>query len=263
MTTVLPRGAYCDRLAQAFDQLGEGELGLAWTQRWLALRPGSAEAMEQFLRRAAAARDPARISEAIGWVLAQPRPLGDFAEPIAASLDALVDLDRPRARALARRALDFLGPRVPVLRAHLLDLSQRAADPGLAIAVLERYLAAEGLGAFAAELLVELARRRTEAGDYDGAARELARAAEAGGDAEAVLTHAEHPRGGDARGAGALARIGRADRAGRGARDGARRARPRERRAPPRWRSASSAACGGTSWATTAAQRRPSSAHAS
>jgi hypothetical protein len=146
--------------------------------------------MALLLRRAAEARDPAPIAEAIGWVLAQPRPLVDFAEPIGAALSVLVELDRGRARALARRTLDFLGPRVPMLRASLLDLSKRAADPGLAIAVLERYLAAEGLGAFACELLLELARRRTEAGDFDGAARELARAAEAGGDAEVTLAHA-------------------------------------------------------------------------
>jgi hypothetical protein len=190
MTTVLPRGIYCDRLARAFDDLGEPALALAWTQRWLALRPGLTSAMTLLLRRASEARDATRIAEAIGWVLAQPRPLGDFAEPIGAALLVLLQLDRGRARALARRTLDFLGPRVPILRAILLDFAQRAGDPGLAIAVLERYLAAEGLGAFAGELLLELSRRRTEAGDYDGAARELARAAETGGDPEAVIAHA-------------------------------------------------------------------------
>jgi hypothetical protein len=191
MTTVLPRGVWCEQLSRAFDQLGEGDLALAWTQRWLALRPGSAEAMEQFLRRAAAARDPARISDAVGWVLAQPRPLGDFAEPIAAALHVLLEVDRPRARALGRRALDVLGPRVPILRARLLELSDQSGDPGLAIAVLERYLAAENLGGHVGDLLLELGRRRTDAGDFDGAARELGRAAEAGGDAHKVLAQAD------------------------------------------------------------------------
>jgi hypothetical protein len=190
MTTVLPRSIWCERLALSFDHLGEPALALAWTQRWLALRPGSARAMDRFLQRAAAARDPARIGDAVGWVLAQPRPLADFAESLAAALFVLVELDRPRARALARRALDVIGPRVPLLRARLLDIAERCVDPGLAISVLERYLAAEALGAFAGELLLELGRRRTDAGDYDGAARELARAAAEGADPDAVLTHA-------------------------------------------------------------------------
>jgi len=190
MTTVLPRGGWCGRLARAFDELGEPALAFAWTQRWLALHPGSAEAMGELLRRAAGTGDGARVGDALGWVLAQPRPLGELAEPIGAAVASLLDLDRARARALARRALDVLGPRVPILRARLLDFSQRAGDPGLAIAVLERYLASGTLGALAGEVLLELGRRRTDAGDYDGAARELARAVESGGDPGAVLTHA-------------------------------------------------------------------------
>ncbi len=190
MSTVLPRGVWCGRLALAFDELGEPALAFAWTQRWLALHPGSAEAMTQLLRRAAATGDGARVGDALGWVLAQPRPLVELAEPIAAAVMSLLELDKARARALARRALDVLGPRVPILRARLLELSQRAADPGLAIAVLERYLATGTLGAFAGEVLLELGRRRTDAGDYDGAARELARAVESGANPGAVLTHA-------------------------------------------------------------------------
>ena len=41
MTAVLPRGPWCAELAQALEALGEGELALGWTQRWLALRPGA------------------------------------------------------------------------------------------------------------------------------------------------------------------------------------------------------------------------------
>ncbi|APR85618.1 Translation initiation factor 2 [Minicystis rosea] len=190
MTTVLPRSAWCERLSRSFEELGEPTLALAWTQRWLALRPGSGTAMELFLRRAKAEKEPARIADAIAWVLAQPRPLAGFAEALAAELFELLELDRMRARALARRTLDVLGPRVPLLRARLLDLGERATDPGLCIAVLERYIAAETLGPFAGDILLELSRRRTDAGDYDGAARELSRAALEGGNADAVLDHA-------------------------------------------------------------------------
>jgi cellulose synthase operon protein C len=195
ITAVLPRGAWCERLALAFDALGEPAVAFAWTQRWLALHPGSATAMVQLLRRAALAEgagagDGARVGDALGWVLAQPRPLGDLAEAIAGALEALLDLDRVRARTLARRALDVVGPRVPALRVRLLELSERAADPGLAIAVLERHLATDTLGAGVGEVLLDLSRRRTAACDYDGAARELSRAAQAGGDPDRVLGHA-------------------------------------------------------------------------
>jgi hypothetical protein len=190
MTTVLPRGVWCGRLARSFDRLGEPELAFSWTQRWLALHPGSAEAMQELLRRASATLDAARLADALGWVLAQPRPLAELAEPVAVAVMSMLDLDKVRARTLARRALDVLGPRVPILRARLLELSERAADPGLAIAVLERYLATGTLGAHGSDVLLELARRRTHAGDYDGAARELARAAEARSDPGTVLQHA-------------------------------------------------------------------------
>src|SRR6185369_446887 len=96
-------------------------------------------------------------------------------QAIVDALDVLAELDRSKVRPFARRALDVVGPRVAILRARLLTLSDRTADPGLAIAVLERYVAAEGLGQFAAELLLELCERRTTAGDFDGAAHELAR----------------------------------------------------------------------------------------
>ncbi len=59
--------------------------------------------------------------------------------------------------------------------------------------MLERYLATEVSslpGPAAGGVLMELSRRRTAAGDFDGAARELARAMEAGADPGAVLAHA-------------------------------------------------------------------------
>jgi tetratricopeptide (TPR) repeat protein len=191
MAVVPPRSDLCARLATAFDALGEPDLALGWTQRRLALRPGSREAMSDLLKRAMALRETPRLTEALGWVLAQPKPLGDLTEAIVAALDVLAELDRSKVRPFARRALDVLGPRVPILRARLLSLSERTSDPGLSIAVLERYVAAEGLGQFAGELLLELCERRSAAGDFDGAAHELARACDAGADAATVLERAD------------------------------------------------------------------------
>ncbi len=190
MAVVPPRSELCARLAMAFDAVGEPELALGWTQRGLALRPGNTEAMSELLRRAATHRDPARLAEALGWVLVQPMPLAEVTEAIVDALDALADLDKSRVRPFARRALDVLGPRVAILRARLLTLSERTADPGLAIAVLERYVASEGLGQFAGRLLLELCERRATAGDLEGAAHELARAGDAGADPTAVLERA-------------------------------------------------------------------------
>jgi len=190
MAVVPPRSELCGRLATAFDALGEPELALGWTQRGLALRPGNSEAMSALLRRAATYADPTRLAEALGWVLVQPMPLTDVTEAIVDALDALAVLNKSRVRPFARRALDALGPRVAVLRARLLKLSDRTADPGLAIAVLERYVASEGLGQFAGRLLLELCERRSVAGDLEGAAHELARAGDAGADPTAVLERA-------------------------------------------------------------------------
>jgi hypothetical protein len=85
---------------------------------------------------------------------------------------------------IARRVLDVLGPR-PEVRDRLLDLADRHGDAGLAILVLERAAAARPQPS--AELFVELAKRRTGAGDFDGAAQELLRAVELECDAQSVL----------------------------------------------------------------------------
>src|SRR5262249_11303911 len=73
------------------------------------------------------------------------------------------------------------------LRARLLDLADRAGDAALGIAVLERHLAADADDTAANGILLELAKRRTDACDFDGAAREPARAAEREARATAVL----------------------------------------------------------------------------
>ncbi len=180
ITTVLPRGALCDGLARSLEAIGELGLALAWTQRWLALRPGCPRATGELIRRAAAARDAARLSDALAWVLAQPKPLGDMTAVLADALHALLELDAARAAALARRALDVFGPRIPPLRERLLELAQRAVDPSLAVAVLERWRAGEPDTTSAVELLLMLADCRIDGGDLEGAARDLARAAEDG-----------------------------------------------------------------------------------
>ncbi len=117
-------------------------------------------------------------------------------------------------------------------------------------------------GAMGGEVLLELSRRRSHAGDYDGAARELARAAQEGSDPGAVLQHA-----GDLealmREAGAWLGIGRPGGHRRGQGAGALGASALRARAPPPPRSASWAACAGISARIRAAPRTRSSAPAS
>lgn len=186
MTAVLPRGTLCDGLVRSLDAIGEPGLALAWTQRWLALRPGCPRATRELIRRAVEAHDAARLADAIAWVLAQPKPLGEMAPVLADALHALLELDSTRGLALARRTLDVFGPRIPLLRERLLELARRAVDPSLAVAVLERWRAGEPDAAEAVELLLMLADCRSEGGDLEGAARDLARAAEGGADPEEV-----------------------------------------------------------------------------
>ncbi|WP_437589551.1 hypothetical protein [Sorangium sp. So ce1000] len=191
ITTVFPRGALCDGLARALEALGELPLALAWTQRWLALRPGCPQATAELIRRAAAAGDAARLSDALAWILAQPKPLGEMAAALAGALHALYDLDPDRGTALARRSLDVFGPQNPLLRERLLELARRAGDPHLAVTVLERWLAVEMTASHAVELMFMLADCRLDGSDPDGAAQELARAAAAQADPHEVLARVQ------------------------------------------------------------------------
>ena len=191
ITAVVPRGVFCDALAAALEELGERELSFAWTQRLLALRPASPEVSDALLRRALAFGDAGALSDALGSVLAQPRPPAGFADLAADLLDALIVLDRSKAVSLARRALDVLGPRAGSLRQRLLALADAAADPALGITVLERWIATDLSGEEAASAAMELAKRRAATRDFAAAARLFARAAAAGHDPAPILAALE------------------------------------------------------------------------
>lgn len=185
MGVVVPRGPLCERLAASLESLSEMPLALAWTQRWLALRPGDARAARELIRRAAAARDASRLSDALSWVLAQPEPLGQLVEPFTRALRTLDELDRQRCSAIARRALDVFGPRVAELRGCLLEIADRSNNRALGIGVLERWIAADPDVGW--EVLLDLSSRRRLAGDLDGAARELCRALDQGAPPDQTL----------------------------------------------------------------------------
>ncbi|MCB9584405.1 MAG: hypothetical protein H6718_03365 [Polyangiaceae bacterium] len=197
---VVPRARWCRALAQALDEAGELPAALAWTQRWLALRPGDPEAAAALLDRVTRAGNAERLADALGWLLSQAQPAGNLAEPLARALLRLSELEPARAGAVARRVLDLFGPRAEVLCAAILEVADSTGERGLGIAVRERQLASGAPGTARPELLLEVARRRTEAGDADGAARCLARAIHEGASADVVLQRLDSalpPRGSD------------------------------------------------------------------
>lgn len=185
LSVLVPSTEACSALAHALDLAGEPALAFAWTQRWLALVPANPMALRELVRRAVDLADPVRLIGALSWVLAQPEAMGPLVDPMIDGLRALFALDAAKAKPLARRALDVFGPKDESLRRELIALADEHGDRGLAIAALERWIATAGDTPVA--VLLELCVRRSDARDFDGAARELCRAASVGSAPDAVL----------------------------------------------------------------------------
>ncbi len=187
MGFIVPRAALCEALADAHDALGDSALALVWTQRWLALRPGDARAAKTLLGRVTEAGDAQRLGDALSWLLSQPQPLADLAPGLCAALLRLAEIDTARGIAMARRALDVLGPRSEELRETVLAVADSGNEPGLALALLERTLAVCDRPEERIALLLGIAVRRRAAGDADGLARAIARAGAEGAPADRIL----------------------------------------------------------------------------
>ncbi|MGC4091230.1 MAG: hypothetical protein QM756_25805 [Polyangiaceae bacterium] len=187
MGVVVPRAELCAALAQAYDAIEEPTLAFAFCLRRLALRPADLAATRDRLQRAIAGSDVTRLGDTLAWLLSQAEPLAELTEPTARALRMLAPLDPPRAAALARRALDVLGPRSTDIRLAALAVADVVGERGLAISAIERWLASGAPSSDRAELLLDLSRRRRGAGDSDGAARALMRAIREGAWATSVL----------------------------------------------------------------------------
>lgn len=191
MGVVVPRAPLSAALAATYDKLGEPLLALAFGQRQIALRPGDLGAVRDRLVRTLALEDGARLADALSWVFAQPQPLDAVSELVARALRALAPLEPERGAALARRALDVLGPRNVDVRLAVLSVADITGERGLGIAALERWLASGADSADRSGILLDLARRRRASGDHDGSARSLLRAIRDGAWATAVLAELE------------------------------------------------------------------------
>ena len=187
MGVVVPRASACTELANVYERLGEEILALAWTQRRIALRPGDLDAARSRLLRMRASGDGSRLADTLAWLLSQHQPLLELADDVAATLRELAPVEPMRAGALARRALDVMGPRSTELREAVLAVADKTGERGLSIAVIERWLSAGSPGAERPAVLLDLSRRRRMAGDADGAARSLLRAVKEGAPAREVL----------------------------------------------------------------------------
>jgi hypothetical protein len=187
LSIVVPRPALCAALARIYDSLDEPLLATTWAQRSGTLRPGDLDTARGRLSRALSGSDGARLADTLAWFLSQPQRLASAADLIAQAIEKLGELAPGRAGALARRALDVLGPRDPALRSAVLTTADRVGERGLSIAVIERWLATGSLGGERGQVLLDLCRRRKLAGDADGAARALCRALSEGALATTVL----------------------------------------------------------------------------
>lgn len=186
MGVIVPRAELCSALARTYEALGEPLLSMAFTQRLIALRPGDLQAARARLEHVTRAADGSRLADALAWLLSQAQPLASLSDLIDVALRTLSRLDPGRAGGLARRALDVIGPRSPALRQSVLAVADATGERGLAIAAIERFLAAGAAGEERTDLLLELARRRRAAGDADGSARALLRAVREGAKASQV-----------------------------------------------------------------------------
>ncbi|HEY3498399.1 MAG TPA: hypothetical protein VGK73_27080, partial [Polyangiaceae bacterium] len=184
---IVPRPALCAALAAIYDALGEPLPAATWAQRVATLRPGDLEAARARIRRSLSSDEGARLADTLAWFLSQPQWLAPLSDTVAEAIERLARVAPGRAAALARRALDVLGPRDPALRSAALAVADAVGERGLGIAVVERWLATGSLGGERWQVLLDLSRRRKSAGDADGAARALGRTLHEGAPAREVM----------------------------------------------------------------------------
>jgi tetratricopeptide (TPR) repeat protein len=170
-----PRYEWCASLAETLDELGETRRAANWTERSVALKPGDGVGIEKLLDRVVRAGDAEKIIDVLVWLLSQSIPTASFLLPFARALQELGRLDTEKGAVVARRALEVFGPKLPVIRATMLELARRAADPLFEAAILERWLSSGVEGPDRRALLATLADLRQRLGDVEGRARIVAR----------------------------------------------------------------------------------------
>src|SRR5690606_7272330 len=191
----LPQSEFYRALVDVTLRAGETAMALVWARRWLSLRPADATALEECCRLATQAGNGELLEECASQVLERPLPSRVAASLLAAALAGIRKLAPSEAPALARRALDALGPVYGIGEA-VAALAEEGADAELRIALLERRLAKGGEPS--APLLRELAEQRQALGQKARALFAYLRWIEQGGDAQQVPSQLPTPAEGDA-----------------------------------------------------------------
>ncbi|HSO33781.1 MAG TPA: hypothetical protein VLT33_14710 [Labilithrix sp.] len=186
-----PTAALCTRLARLLEKGGDAGPALAWARRAVALRPGDGQVVQDLLDRASRLDDVEALAGAIAWLLPQPFPARATADRLAPALRKLAERDPKRAAALARRALDVLGPRHAGLRAALESVAEAAKDQPLRARVVERWIAAGAPAAERGPLLLTLAALHAAAPDPEREVAAYVRAARASVDLSSVRERIE------------------------------------------------------------------------
>jgi len=197
MATSFPRSEWCAEVATLLSDGDEPERAIGYLQKRVALRPGDVDALQALVTNALRTTDSARAADVLTWTLTKPLPVSSLGTLIAAGLGEIASVDLVRAASVARRALDVLGPVNLPLRTTVLDIADRASDFPLALRALERTLVnapSEERG----PLLVKLAARAKDAGEFDTAARALSRAARLGADVATAAAQIEPTKLGEA-----------------------------------------------------------------
>lgn len=171
----VPRADWCRRLAEAAEAQGQTDAVLRWLRRWVSLTPLDQTACAALLRALAQQDDVEPLNKGLTWLLGQPQPISRFVPELTAALRRLAALDARVAEQHAARLLGVLGVRDPDLTSAILEVADKAEQPRLRLAVLERQL--PGLSrSEAAQLLLAIAEQRRVILDADGAADALRRA---------------------------------------------------------------------------------------
>ena len=186
-----PTAALCARLATTLETAGDAPLAVAWARRAVALRPGDGLVVQALLDLATRVGDAEALADAIAWLLPQPFPARLTADRLAPALRTLSQTDARRAAALARRALDILGPRHADLRAAIEAVADAANDGVLRGRVVERWIAAGAPAAERGPLLLTLAAHHAAASDTEREVGAYLRAARAGVDLSSVRARIE------------------------------------------------------------------------
>ncbi|MCA9623538.1 MAG: hypothetical protein KC731_31165, partial [Myxococcales bacterium] len=182
------RGALHRVLAERYLGEGRSDLALAFSRRVVDLRPGDLQPLLAHLHCAMAAEEPQVLADAIAVALESPRPWRELGPGVAVALDALLELDRPTALAMASQVLSTIGPGEGDLYRSIRAVASRCGDGVLELAATLGHAIGDEVDDEArAPVYLEAVDLSLAYGDVEGAAVHVSRAAAHSGPVEDLL----------------------------------------------------------------------------